>query len=161
MPEFRVGHGYDVHPFEKGRKLLLGGVDIPSEYGLGGHSDADVLLHAIMDAILGALALPDIGQMFPDSDERLRGISSMELLHIVAGLLFEKKARLVNIDSTLIMQEPKIAPYVKEMVRNIADATMIKKDRVNVKATTEEHLGFTGRMEGAAAHAVVMIKFED
>ena len=155
----RVGHGYDVHRLVPERDLIIGGVNIPYELGLLGHSDADVLLHAVMDAMLGALALGDIGRHFPDSDERWRGISSLLLLAEVGKMLNNKGARVVNIDATLVLQRPKIAAYVPRMVENIAKTLGIEKDRVNIKATTEEHLGFTGSGEGASAHAVALIEY--
>lgn len=158
MADIRIGHGYDVHRLTEGRKMIIGGVEIPSEVGFLGHSDADLLLHAIMDALLGAAALGDIGRHFPDSDEKYRGVSSMHLLVLVKKMLRERGYTVSNVDATLIMQKPKIAPYVQRMVENIAFALEIDTDRVNVKATTEEHLGFTGSCEGAAAHAVVLIE---
>ena len=158
MTEFRIGHGYDVHRLTEDRELILGGVKVPFEKGLLGHSDADVLLHAIMDALLGAAALGDIGKHFPDTDERYKGISSLCLLGEVARLLRENSYCVVNIDSTLVLQRPKIAPFIPEMITNIAKTLGIDEGRVNVKATTEEKLGFTGSGEGAAAHAVAMIK---
>lgn len=158
MKEIRIGHGYDVHRLVEDRKLILGGVEIPHTLGLLGHSDADVLLHAVMDALLGALALGDIGKHFPDTDDKYRGISSMHLLTLVNKLITEKGARLVNLDATLILQKPKIAPYIENMRENIAFAIGVDKSRVSVKATTEEHLGFTGREEGISAHAVVLVE---
>ena len=158
MTEFRIGHGYDVHRLTEDRELILGGAKVPFEKGLLGHSDADVLLHAIMDALLGAAALGDIGKHFPDTDERYKGISSLCLLGEVARLLRENSYCVVNIDSTLVLQRPKIAPFIPEMITNIAKTLGIDEGRVNVKATTEEKLGFTGSGEGAAAHAVAMIK---
>lgn len=160
MKELRIGHGYDVHKLIEGRKLILGGVDIPHTVGLLGHSDADVLLHAVMDALLGALALGDIGQHFPDTDDKYKGISSMHLLTLVNKLISEKGARLVNLDATLIAQKPKIAPYIDKIRENIAFALGTDKSRISVKATTEEHLGFTGREEGISAHAVVLLEVE-
>ena len=157
MCNFRVGHGYDVHRLVAGRKLILGGVDIPYDFGLEGHSDADVLVHAIMDAILGAMGLGDIGRYFPDTSDEFEGISSLVLLKKVGNIMAEKGAVLVNIDSTIVIQRPKIAPYINEMVANIADALGIDNTAINVKATTEEHLGFTGNGDGAAAHAVALI----
>ena len=141
----RVGMGYDVHKLTEGRKLILGGVEIPHTLGLLGHSDADVLLHAVMDALLGAAALGDIGKHFPDTDERYRGISSLKLLAHVGGLLEECSYVIENIDATVIAQRPKLRPYIEEMERRIADTLGIDRSQVNVKATTEEHLGFTGR----------------
>ena len=158
MKEIRIGHGYDVHKLVPERKLILGGVEIPHTLGLLGHSDADVLLHAVMDAMLGAMALGDIGKHFPDTDDAYKGISSMHLLTLVNKLLLEKGARLVNLDATLILQKPKIAPYIDAMRENIAFALGVDKSRVSVKATTEEHLGFTGREEGVSAHAVVLVE---
>ena len=157
MSGMRIGHGYDVHRLVGGRRLVLGGVDIPFELGLDGHSDADVLIHAVMDAIIGALGLGDIGRHFPDTSDEFRGISSMILLGRVADLLSERGASVVNIDATLILQKPKIAPYVEEMAKNIATSLGIERRAVNVKATTEEHLGFTGRGEGISAHAVTLL----
>ena len=159
MCSFRVGHGYDVHRFAEGRRLILGGVDVPYERGLDGHSDADVLVHAIMDAILGAMGLGDIGRHFPDTSDEFLGISSMILLERVQKIVAEKGAAVVNVDATLVLQRPKIAPYIEDMVANIATALGISKTAVNVKATTEEHLSFTGSGEGAAAHAVALISY--
>ncbi len=153
----RIGHGYDVHKLVTDRRLIIGGVDIPHTHGLLGHSDADVLLHAIMDALLGAAALGDIGKHFPDSDERYRGIDSMKLLLEVGQLMAKKGYKTVNIDSTVIAQAPKLAPHIEKMRENIALCLGIEKDFVNVKATTEEKLGFTGAKEGIAAHAVCLI----
>ena len=157
MCNFRVGHGYDVHRLIEGRRLILGGVDIPYERGLDGHSDADVLVHAIMDAILGALGLGDIGQHFPDTSADFAGISSLILLKEVKDIMAQKGATLVNVDSTLILQKPKIAPYIGEMIANIADVLSVDRGAINIKATTEEHLGFTGSGEGVAAHAVALV----
>lgn len=154
----RVGMGYDVHRLVEGRKLILGGVEIPYEKGLLGHSDADVLLHAVMDALLGAAALGDIGKHFPDTDERYRGISSMELLRRVAGLLDEKCFVIENVDATVIAQRPKLLPYMEQMKANVADALGISSDRVNIKATTEEGLGFTGTGEGISSQAVCLLQ---
>ena len=153
----RIGHGYDVHRLAEGRKLILGGTEIPWEKGLLGHSDADVLLHALMDALLGAAALGDIGKLFPDSDESYRGISSMELLRRVARVLAEAGWRLENADCTVVAQRPRLSPYIPQMRENIAGALGVPADCISVKATTEEHLGFTGSGEGMAAHAVVLI----
>lgn len=150
----RVGMGYDVHKLVKDRKLILGGVDIPYELGLLGHSDADVLLHAIMDALLGAAALGDIGKHFPDTDDRYKGISSIKLLEEVGRKLDEANYVIENIDATIIAQRPKMRPYIEDMRKNIADALKIDVDRVNVKATTEEGLGFTGSGEGISSQAV-------
>ena len=157
----RVGMGYDVHKLVKERKLILGGVEIPYEYGLLGHSDADVLLHAIMDALVGAAALGDIGRHFPDSDERYRGISSIKLLSEVNNLLIDNGYIIENIDATIIAQKPKMAPHIEKMVENIADTLMIEKNRVNVKATTEEGLGFTGSGEGISSQAICMLSLVD
>lgn len=154
----RIGHGYDVHKLVENRKLILGGVDIEYSLGLDGHSDADVLLHAIMDALLGAAALGDIGKHFPDNDERYKGINSILLLKEVVSLLKENNYKVVNIDSTVIAQKPKLLPYIDSMRQNIAKACNIDINDVNVKATTEEHLGFTGRGEGISAHAVCIIE---
>ena len=154
----RIGHGYDVHAFADGRKCIIGGVDIPCEKGLLGHSDADVLLHAISDALLGAAALGDIGRHFPDTDERYLGADSLVLLKNVGELIAEKGYKTVNVDSTVIAQVPKLAPYIDEMRKNIAHALGIDVDFVSVKATTEEKLGFTGKKEGIAAHAVCLIE---
>ena len=154
----RVGHGYDVHRLVEGRKLILGGVEIPWEKGLLGHSDADVLLHALMDAMLGAAALGDIGQHFPDSDERYAGADSLQLLAEVSRLLTEAGYRLVNVDCTILAQRPKLMPHVSAMRANIARVLGVELDAVSVKATTEEGLGFTGDGSGIAAHAVVLIE---
>ena len=154
----RIGHGYDVHRLVEGRKLILGGVEIPWEKGLLGHSDADVLLHALMDAILGAAALGDIGQHFPDSDERYAGADSLRLLAEVARLLNEAGYRLVNADCTILAQRPKLMPHIPQMRANIARALEADVDAISVKATTEEGLGFTGDGSGIAAHAVVLIE---
>mgnify|MGYP004493986265 CR=1 FL=1 len=150
----RVGMGYDVHRLVEGRKLILGGVEIPYEKGLLGHSDADVLIHAIMDALLGAAALGDIGKHFPDTDPQYKGISSVELLKHVAKLLDENNYVIENIDATVIAQKPKLRPYMEEMTKNIAGALGIEENRLNLKATTEEGLGFTGTGEGMASQAI-------
>ena len=160
MSELRIGHGYDVHKLVEGRRLIIGGVDIPHKSGLLGHSDADVLLHAIMDALLGALGLGDIGRHFPDNSDEFLDISSVNLLVRVKKMLDERNAKLVNLDSTVIIQKPKLLPYLDKMRENIAFALSVDIDRVNVKATTEEHLGFTGKEEGAAAHAVAIIEIK-
>lgn len=158
MPmEYRSGTGFDVHAFAEGRKLILGGVDIPHDKGLDGHSDADVLIHALMDALLGAAALGDIGMHFPDTDERYKGISSMKLLMHVSDMLCEKGYRIVNADVTVMAQEPKIRPYVEDMRENIAKALKLEKSRINIKGTTTERLGFVGRGEGIAAEAVCSV----
>ena len=160
MTGLRIGHGYDVHRLTEGRALILGGVPIPFPLGLDGHSDADVLLHAIMDALLGAAALGDIGQLFSDSDPAYRGASSLALLHSVAGTVRSSGYAIVNIDATVLAQAPKLAPYRDEMRRRIADALDLDPSCVSVKATTEEGLGFTGRQEGIAAHAVALLEKE-
>lgn len=153
----RIGTGYDVHRLVKGRDLILGGVKIDHEYGLLGHSDADVLIHAIMDALLGAAALGDIGKHFPDTEEAYRGISSIALLEYVAGLLKENGYSVGNIDSVIIAQSPKMAPHIENMRENIARALSIKLSQISVKATTEEGLGFTGTGEGISSHAVCIL----
>jgi len=153
----RIGHGYDVHQLVAGRDLVLGGVRIPHAKGLLGHSDADVLLHAVCDACLGAAGLGDLGRHFPDTDPRLKGIDSRELLRHVEALLDERGWRLGNVDSTIIAQAPRLAPHIPAMVANIAADLGINADCVNVKATTTEKLGFAGREEGIAAHAVVLL----
>ncbi len=157
----RTGHGYDVHRLVSDRKLIIGGVDIPYEKGLLGHSDADVLLHAVMDALLGAAALGDIGRHFPDSDERYKDADSMKLLLQVGRMLSEAGYVVENIDATIIAQAPKMRPYIEDMRQNIADTLGIDLGCVNVKATTEEHLGFTGSGEGIAAHAVCLLGSKD
>lgn len=153
----RIGMGYDVHKLVSGRDLIMGGVKIPYEKGLLGHSDADVLLHAIMDALLGAAALGDIGKHFPDTDEAYRGASSIELLRKVGDMLEEKCYLIENIDATIIAQKPKMRDYIDQMVENIAETLGIEKDQVNVKATTEEGLGFTGSGEGISSQAVCVL----
>ena len=150
----RVGIGYDVHKLVENRKLILGGVEIPHTLGLLGHSDADVLLHAIMDALLGAAALGDIGKHFPDTDEQYKGISSIRLLEYVRKLIEKEGYLIENIDATVIAQKPKLRPYIDKMQENIANALKIEKNKVNVKATTEERLGFTGREEGISSQAI-------
>lgn len=150
----RVGMGYDVHRLVEGRDLILGGVKIEHSLGLLGHSDADVLIHAIMDALLGAAALGDIGKHFPDTDEKYKGISSMKLLEHVKELIEEEGYVIENIDVTIIVQRPKLRPYMEEMEENIAKVLKIEKNQINLKATTEEKLGFTGREEGIAAQAI-------
>ncbi len=154
---FRVGHGYDVHKLGEDRRLVIGGVDIPYTRGLVGHSDADVLTHAVMDALLGAAALGDIGGMFPDTDPEYEGADSIELLRAVCASVKEKGYLISNIDATVIAQKPKLKPYITDMKKIIAKACEIDPDCVNIKATTEERLGFTGREEGIAAHAVCLI----
>ncbi len=158
MTNLRVGHGYDVHRLVSGRKLILGGVEISFEKGLDGHSDADVLTHAVMDALLGACGLGDIGRHFPDTDERYRGISSLLLLDHVATLLRQQGYGVVNVDVTLLAQAPKVGPYRQQMVENLASHLGITPEQINVKATTEEHLGFTGSGEGMACHAVALVE---
>jgi 2-C-methyl-D-erythritol 2,4-cyclodiphosphate synthase len=157
MSDIRVGHGFDVHAFVENRKLIIGGVEIPFELGLAGHSDADVLLHAICDALLGAAGLGDIGRHFPDTDMAFAGIDSRILLRRVAEQLRERNWRVGNVDATIIAQAPKMAPHIARMTAHIADDLGIALDRVNVKATTTEKLGFTGRGEGIAAEAVCLI----
>lgn len=155
--EMRIGHGFDVHAFAEGRRLIIGGVDIPHERGLAGHSDADVLLHAICDALLGAAGLGDIGRHFPDSDPRYKGVDSRELLRHVEGLLGSAGWRVGNVDATLIAQAPRMAPHIPAMQAHIAVDLKVPAEAVNVKATTTERLGFTGRGEGIAAEAVCLI----
>ena len=157
MNKMRIGHGYDVHKLVEGRDLILGGVKIPHTLGLYGHSDADVLIHAIMDSILGALSMGDIGKHFPDTSDEYKGISSMRLLSAVKSIMDDKGASIGNVDATLILQKPKIAPYIEEMRNNISKVLECDVACINVKATTEEHLGFTGREEGVSAHAVSLI----
>ncbi len=153
----RVGMGYDVHKLVENRKLILGGVEIPYEYGLLGHSDADVLVHAIMDALLGAAALRDIGRHFPDNDPAYEGADSIELLKKVSEMLEERMYLIENIDATVIAQKPKLLPYIDTMVKNVAEALHLEEDQVNIKATTEEGLGFTGKKEGISAQAICCI----
>ncbi|MDN5276404.1 MAG: 2-C-methyl-D-erythritol 2,4-cyclodiphosphate synthase [Clostridiales bacterium] len=153
----RIGMGYDVHPLVEGRDLILGGVFIPFEKGLKGHSDADVLVHAVMDALLGAASMGDIGKLFPDTDERYRGISSLILLRRVGELIAQRSYRIENIDSIVVAQRPKIAPYIEKMRENIARELNIQPDRVSIKATTTEGLGFIGAGEGIAAYAVALL----
>lgn len=155
--DIRVGHGYDVHRLVENRKLIIGGVEIPWELGLLGHSDADVLLHAISDAILGAAALGDIGRHFPDTDEKYKGADSLMLLKDVCAKAAEKGYRVSNIDATVIAQKPKMKDYIPKMCENVAKACGVDADRVNIKATTEEKLGFTGRQEGISAHSVCLL----
>ena len=154
----RIGHGYDVHRLTEGRKLILGGVEIPYDKGLLGHSDADVLLHAVCDALLGAAALGDIGAHYPDTDSKYEGIDSRVLLKNTNDILKEKGYKIVNIDATVIAQAPKLSPYIDKMTENISDTLCIEKADINVKATTEERLGFTGSGQGIAAHAVCLIE---
>ena len=153
----RIGHGYDVHKLVSGRKLILGGVEIKHELGLLGHSDADVLVHAIMDSLLGAMALGDIGKHFPDTDIKYKGADSLKLLQRVCELLDENNYKIQNIDATIIAQKPKLSPYIISMRENIANVCQIETDQINIKATTEEKLGFTGRCEGISAHAVCLL----
>ena len=154
----RIGHGYDVHRLVEGRSLILGGVRIPFEKGLDGHSDADVLTHAVMDALLGAAAMEDIGKLFPDTDDRYLGADSIALLREVDRRLTEAGYRLGNLDVTVIAQRPKLAPYINQMRQNLAAALRTELQNVSVKATTEEHLGFTGSGEGITAHAVCLLE---
>ena len=154
----RIGHGYDVHRLTEGRKLILGGVEIPYARGLDGHSDADVLTHAIMDALLGAACLGDIGRHFPDTDPRYAGIDSQVLLSHVCALLRERGYQVVNLDATIIAQRPKLAPYLPKMTEMLEHTMGLGPGRLNLKATTEEHLGFTGREEGISAHCVCLIE---
>ncbi len=154
----RIGHGYDVHKLVEGRKLILGGIEVPHTLGLLGHSDADVLTHAIMDSILGAAALGDIGQHFPDNDDRYLGADSTELLRHVMELIREKGYRIGNLDATIIAQKPKLMFYLPQMRKKLAEVMEISEDRLNLKATTEEHLGFTGRQEGISAHCVCLLE---
>ena len=154
----RIGHGYDVHKLTENRPLILGGVHIPYDLGLLGHSDADVMLHAVSDALLGAAGLGDIGRHFPDTDPRYKGADSLELLRIVARKVRDAGYRISNVDVTMIAQKPKLKDYIPQMTCNIAAALEIGVDRVNVKATTEEHLGFTGSGEGMSCHAVALLE---
>ena len=154
---FRIGHGYDAHRFSKGRQLIFGGVKIEYETGLEGHSDADVLAHAICDSLFGAAALGDIGAHFPDTDERYKGADSMVLLSNTAEIVKKSGYRICNIDATILAQKPKLLPYIYDMRKNIADRIGVSVDCVSVKATTEEGMGFTGRLEGIAAHCVCLI----
>ena len=158
MHEVRIGHGYDVHRLVPGRELVLGGVVVPHTSGLLGHSDADVLTHAIMDALLGAAGLGDIGKHFPDTDDSYLNISSLVLLSRVADILSENGYYVSNIDSTIVLQKPRVSSFIDEMRTNLSKILKIDIGRINIKATTEEHLGFTGREEGIAAHAVAIIK---
>lgn len=158
MTALRIGHGYDVHRLTENRPLILGGVTVPFDRGLLGHSDADVLTHAVMDALLGAAALGDIGHLFPDSDDAYAGADSVALLHRVTAVLRECGFVPINVDATVLAQRPKLAPYVPEMRRNLAQAMGLDVSCVSVKATTEEALGFTGREEGMASHAVALIE---
>lgn len=154
----RIGHGYDVHRLVEDRKLILGGVNIPYQLGLLGHSDADVLVHAVMDSILGALGLGDIGQHFPDTDEQYRGIDSLKLLAQVKNLMQKAGYEIGNIDATIVAQSPKLAPFLPDMRQNMAATLQVNADQINIKATTEEGLGFTGSHQGIAAHAVSLLQ---
>ncbi len=154
----RIGHGYDAHRLVEGRKLILGGVEIPWDRGLLGHSDADVLCHAVGHALLGAMGLGDLGENFPDTDPALKDISSLELLRGIANMIMDKNGEIQSIDTTVVAQEPKISPYKEEMARNIAKALGIPRELVSVKATTTEGMGFPGRKEGIEAHAVCIIE---
>ena len=156
----RIGHGYDVHRLVEGRKLILGGVEVPHTLGLLGHSDADVLTHAVMDALLGAAALGDIGRHFPDTDPAYAGADSLKLLDHVVELLEEKGYQVGNVDATILAQKPKLAPYIEKMRDNLAARMKVEPDQVNVEATTEEKLGFTGAEEGIAAHAVALLSLK-
>lgn len=158
---FRIGSGYDVHKLVEGRDLILGGVTIPHQTGLLGHSDADVLVHAIMDALIGAAAMGDIGVHFPDTSEKYKGISSLKLLVKTGDLIEQSGYKISNIDATIIAQKPKMAPYIAEMCKNIAVSLSIKLDQINIKATTEEGLGFTGAEDGISANASALIYRED
>ena len=156
--EFRIGHGFDVHRFRRGRKLILGGVEVPYRMGLAGHSDADVLLHAVINAVLGAMAEGDIGMHFPDTDPRYRGIASTEMLDTVRRLMRRKRFKLVNLDVTLIAQQPKLAPYYAPMKKNVARRFGVAESKISIKATTTEKLGWAGQGKGMAATAVVLLK---
>lgn len=158
MADLRIGHGYDVHRLTEGRKLILGGVEIPHKLGLLGHSDADVLTHAIMDAMLGALALGDIGQHFPDTDPKYAGADSIQLLRFVNDIIQKKGWEISNLDVTVLAQAPKLAPYIMQMRKNLCNALGCELNQVSIKATTEEKLGFTGKEEGMAAHCVVLLE---
>ena len=155
---FRIGNGYDVHRLVKGRKLILGGVDIPHFMGLEGHSDADVLCHALCDALLGACGAGDLGKYFPDTDKKWQGISSLVLLEKTEEIIGTRGYQVVNTDATIVAQQPKLAPYIEAMTLNIARTLKVNSDQVNVKATTTEHLGFVGREEGIAAYGVVLLQ---
>jgi 2-C-methyl-D-erythritol 2,4-cyclodiphosphate synthase len=156
----KIGFGYDAHRLVKGRDLILGGVKIPYEKGLLGHSDADVLSHAIGEAILGALSLGDLGKHFPDTDEKYKGISSLKILSMINDMAKKEDAKIIHIDSTIVAQEPKLSPYIEKMRENISDVLKINIDQVSVKATTTEGLGFTGKKEGISAYAVVLVEKE-
>ena len=154
----RIGHGYDAHRFAEGRALILGGVHVPHERGLDGHSDADVLTHAVMDALLGAMGAGDIGALFPDTDDSYKGIRSVTLLEKIRGIMEDRGYSVINVDATIIAQQPKLAPFIGGMCANIAAALGTAVENISVKATTEERMGFTGRLEGMAAHAVCLIE---
>jgi len=158
MSSFKIGHGYDVHKLVEGRRLIIGGVEIPHTLGLLGHSDADVLTHAVMDALIGALGLGDIGRHFPDSSDKYKGISSLILLSEVKKILDKNNFKVINVDATVVLERPKLMPHIPVMVKNIAGVLMLDESCVNIKATTEEHLGFTGRGEGISSHAVCLIE---
>lgn len=158
MLGYRIGQGYDAHRLVEGRKLILGGVDIPFEKGLLGHSDADVLVHAIIDAILGAISAGDIGRMFPDTSDEYKDISSLRLLSVVSVLLNENGYEIVNVDSTVVIQAPKISSHIEKMQQNIADALLVDRKCISIKATTEERMGFTGSGEGANAMAIALVR---
>ena len=155
---YRIGNGYDVHRLIEGRKLILGGVDIPHGLGLDGHSDADVLCHALCDSLLGASGAGDLGKYFPDTDDKWKGVSSLVLLEKTGEIVTKRGYRIANIDTTIVAQQPKLAPYIEAMTRNIAETLKIDRDQVNVKASTTERLGFAGREEGIAAYAVVLLQ---
>ncbi len=161
MPNFRMGLGYDVHRLVPGRPLVLGGVEIPFHQGLTGHSDADVLSHALGDALLGAAALGDLGRLFPDSDPQYKGISSLRFLESIGALIRQEGYKVGNVDSTVVAQEPKLAPYIKKIEAVLAATLKVSVEQISVKATTEEGLGFTGRQEGIAAYAVVLLFKEE
>ena len=155
---YRIGNGYDVHRLVEGRKLILGGVNIPHSLGLDGHSDADVLCHALCDSLLGASGAGDLGKHFPDTDDQWKGVSSLVLLEETAKIIAKRGYQITNIDTTIVAQQPKLAPHIQAMTRNIAECLKIHFDQVNIKATTTENLGFTGREEGISAYAVVLLK---
>ena len=155
---YRIGNGYDVHRLVEGRKLILGGVNIPHSLGLDGHSDADVLCHALCDSLLGASGAGDLGKHFPDTDDQWKGVSSLVLLEETAKIIAKRGYQITNIDTTIVAQQPKLAPHIQAMTRNIAEYLKIHFDQVNIKATTTENLGFTGREEGISAYAVVLLQ---
>jgi 2-C-methyl-D-erythritol 2,4-cyclodiphosphate synthase len=156
----KIGFGYDAHRLAEGRDLILGGVKIPHDLGLLGHSDADVLSHAIGEAILGALSLGDLGRHFPDTDEKYKGISSLKILSMIDDMAKKEDAKIINIDSTIVAQEPKLSPYIEKMRKNIADVLKISIDQISVKATTTEGMGFTGKKEGISAYVIVLMEKE-